>query len=75
MASLVQENFFLVFSIASSAKKKFCPTKLHRFIRFFSQKLCISIAFIDTFFSIDAHLWPRGFLLRVQWSVVEEKIK
>ena len=48
-------NFFLVFSIASSVKK-ICLTKLYRFSRFFSQKLCISIALIDTFLSIVAHL-------------------
>jgi hypothetical protein len=36
-------------------EKKFWPTKLYRFIRFFSQKLCICIANIDTFLSIAAH--------------------
>ncbi len=35
--------------------EKFCPSKLYRFIRFFSQKMCNGIALIDTFLSIAAH--------------------
>jgi hypothetical protein len=50
-----RKTFFCFFSIASSMKK-FCPTKLYRFNCFFSQKLCIGIALIDTFLSIAAHL-------------------
>ncbi len=37
--------------------QKFWPTKLNRFIRYFSQKLCICIALNDTFLSIVAHHW------------------
>ncbi len=37
--------------------QKFWRTKLYRFIRFFSQKLCICIALNDTFLSIAAHHW------------------
>jgi hypothetical protein len=33
---------------------------LYRFIRFFSQKLCICIALNDTFLSIAAQHWLRG---------------
>jgi hypothetical protein len=33
---------------------------LYRFIRFFSQKLCICIALNDTFLSIAAQHWSRG---------------
>ncbi len=37
--------------------QKFWRTKLYRFIRFFSQKLCICIALNDTFLSIAAQHW------------------
>jgi hypothetical protein len=36
---------------------KILAKKLYRFIRFFSQKLCICIALNDTFLSIAAHHW------------------
>jgi hypothetical protein len=51
------EKLFFGFFYRFIGEKKFCPTKLYRFIRFFSQKLCIGIALIDTFLSISAHLW------------------
>ncbi len=49
IASSVQETFLRFL-------KKFWPTKFYRFIQFFSQKLCIGIALIDTILSIAAYL-------------------
>ncbi len=51
------EKIFVWFFPSLHRWKKFRPTKLYRFIRFFSQKLCICIALIDTFLSIAAYLW------------------
>jgi hypothetical protein len=48
--------FFLVFSIASLVKKILANKIVSLYSRFFSQKLCICIALIDTFLSIAAHL-------------------
>jgi hypothetical protein len=52
--------------------QKFWPTKLNRFIRFFSQKLCICIALNDTFLSIVAHHWIERdhclYTVHVNWT-------
>ncbi len=63
IASSVRE-IFIRFFLSLHRWKKFCPTKLYRFIRFFPQKLCISIALIDTFLSTVAHLW---FYQNIDW--------
>ena len=56
-----------------------CPgkTSCYSFIQFFSQKLCIGIALIDTFLSIAAHLWspPNSYpitFLSGGWGVPKE---
>ncbi len=48
-------KIFIWFFLSLHRWQKFWPTKLYRFIRFFSQKLCICIALNDTFLSIAAH--------------------
>jgi hypothetical protein len=49
-----------------------CPgkTSCYSFIQFFSQKLCIGIALIDTFLSIAAHLWspPYSYPITFLWG-------
>jgi hypothetical protein len=59
--SSVQENFCLVFSIASSVTKIFA-NKIVSLYSIFFLKLCICIALYDTFLSIAAHLQliPHG---------------
>ncbi len=52
-------KFLFCFFLSLHRWKKFWPTKLYRFIRFFSQKLCICIALINTFLSIATHLCGR----------------
>jgi hypothetical protein len=56
IAASVQENFCLVFSIASSVTK-ILANKIVSLYSIFSQKFCICIALNDTFLSIAAHLW------------------
>jgi hypothetical protein len=86
IASSVQENFFRFFLSLHRCRKtfyrfflslhrwkKFCPTKLYRFIRFFSQKLCFGIALIDTFFRIAAHLWSQPLFANNYWFQMTEK--
>ncbi len=48
-------KIFVWFFLSLHRWQKFWRTKLYRFIRFFSQKLCICIALNDTFLSIAAH--------------------
>jgi hypothetical protein len=45
-------------------------TSCYSFIQFFSQKLCIGIALIDTFLSIAAHLWspPYSYPITFLWG-------
>ncbi len=50
-------KIFVWFFLSLHRRQKFCPTKLYRFIRFFSQQLCICNALNDTFLSIAAHHW------------------
>ncbi len=48
-------KIFVWFFLSLYRWQKFWRTKLYRFIRFFSQKLCICIDLNDTFLSIAAH--------------------
>ncbi len=48
-------KIFVWFFLSLHQWQKFWRTKLYRFIRYFSQKLCICIALNDTFLSIAAH--------------------
>jgi hypothetical protein len=57
-ASSRGKSYYLEICIASSVTK-ILAKKLYRFIRFFSQKLCICIALNDTFLSIAAHHWQE----------------
>ena len=50
-------KIFVWFFLSLHRWQKFWRIKLYRFIRFFSQKLCICIALNDTFLSIAAHHW------------------
>jgi hypothetical protein len=51
---MARKTYYLEICIASSVTK-ILAKKLYRFIRFFSQKLCICIALNDTFLRIAAH--------------------
>ncbi len=54
-------KIFVWFFLSLHLWQKFWRTKLYRFIRFFSQKLCICIALNDTFLSIAAHHWLAAY--------------